>query len=127
MIYEDIAPLLTANGFGSFGADFFWGNMPDAPAELLTFYESPGPQGEYAKDGPAGTEGRLQALSRAEDYAPAMQKALEVYAFLDDLRVTVSGTRYHFRALGRPFDLGATDEQGRTLISTNYALTIRET
>jgi hypothetical protein len=126
VISDDIIPLLEQNGIGTFGTDLFWGDMPSEPDSLVTFYESPGPSGTYAKDGPAGTEGRLQVLSRAGEYeyANAMQKALDVYALLDDLRETLFGTSYHFRALGRPFDVGSQDGAGRTIISTNYAVFI---
>lgn len=120
MIFQDITPILTANGFGIFGTDFFWSDMPPEPDDLLTFYESPGPAGIYAKDGRAVEEGRLQCLSRSESYETAMQKALDVYALLDDYR----DQTYHIRALQRPFDVGAQDEAGRTIISANYALYI---
>ena len=124
-LWEDLTPYLTANGIGAFGTDYFWGTMPDTPNDLLALYDTPGPEGDYTKLGPAGTEGRLQALSRAESYQTAMARALQVYALLDDGRVTLNGTRYHFRALGRPFDVGAQDDAGRTIISTNYAVFIR--
>lgn len=126
-LHIDLTPYLTAQGLGVFGTDYKWGQMPDEPSDLLTFYETPGPSGTYAKDGAAATEGRLQALSRAETYAVAMQKAWQAYGILDGMRVTINGTRYSSRALQRPFDLGAQDDSGRTTISTNFAIFIRPT
>jgi hypothetical protein len=129
MIYTDITQLLEANTIGSFGADLFWGNMPHEPDELLVFYDSPGPMSTYAKDGRAQEEGRLQVLSRAPDtddtsgYETAMSRALEVYDLFDNYRSPI----YSIRALQRPFDVGAQDEAGRTIISTNYALRIYPT
>jgi hypothetical protein len=125
MIHTDLPPYLTAQGLGAFGTDYFWGTMPDEPSDLTTFYETPGPGGTYAKDGAAATEGRLQVLSRSESYQDAMSRALEVYAVLDGMRVTLNGTRYSARALQRPFDVGAQDDSGRTTISCNYELHIR--
>ncbi len=126
-IHDDIPPYLTANGLGVFGQAFWWGSMPDEPDDLLTFYETAGPGGLYTKMGPAQTEARLQVLSRATSYETAMSRALQVYALLDEMRETLGtpGTSYHIRALQRPFDVGAQDDPGRTIISCNYALFIR--
>ncbi len=126
-LYTDIAQRLTAQGLGTFGTEFFWGTMPTEPSDMFTVYESPGPAGLYTKSGAAATEGRLQVLSRAESYADAMAKALQVYAALDGMRTTINTTRYSCRALQRPFDLGAQDDSGHTLISCNFALWIRPT
>ncbi len=124
-LQTDITTHLSANGVGTFGTDLYWGMMPDEPAELTSVYEMPGPAGVYAKDGAAGTEGRLQVLTRSEDYAVAMSKAMTAYTALDDMRTTLSGVRYSARALQRPFDVGAQDGQGRTIISCNYATYLR--
>src|SRR5215207_9642278 len=98
MLFEDIIPVLEDNGIGTFGTNLFWGEHPvDAeppeeydpdwePPTYVALYESPGPGGSYAKDGAAGTEGRLQVLAGAYRYADAMQKAEDVYALLDELR-----------------------------------------
>lgn len=126
----DITSHLESEGVGTFEEDLFWGEMPGNfeagdPVELTVVYETPGPQGVYAKDGPAGSEGRLQVLTRAEDYPTAMSRAMSAYAALDDMRQTIAGTRYSARALGRPFDVGALDEEGHTLISCNFELHLR--
>jgi hypothetical protein len=124
-VWQDLIPHLQTYGIGPFGTDAFWGDMPDEPSELLSFYETPGPGGTYTKTGSAATEGRIQVLSRSESYEAAMQRALDAYAVLDGMRATLNGTRYSARALQRPFDVGAQDGQGRTIISCNYALHIR--
>lgn len=126
MIYQDIVPILEAASVGTFGTSLFWGELPsDPPTDadpMVGVYENPGPGGVYAKDGRATEEGRLQVLARSESYATAMQKALDVYNLLDDLRTVTNTTSYYFRALQIPFDVGAQDEVGRTVISCNYQL-----
>lgn len=125
MVHDDIIALFTANGIGSSGVDFFWGSMPPDPDTLMAVYDSPGPGGLYTKSGPASSEARLQVLCRSPDYADAMQKALQVYVFLDNRRWTAGSVRYHSRPVQRPFDVGATDEADRTIISCNYELNIK--
>ena len=126
MIYADIIALLTANDFGTFGEDLWWGNMPHTPDEVLVGFETPGPAGLYTKSGRAREEARIQFLARAPDYADAMSKALAVYDFFDGKRWTADGVTYFARAIQRPFDVGSLDGTDRTIISCNYALTLME-
>lgn len=123
-VQADITSRLEAQSVGTFGTDLFWGVMPEDPIELVTVYETAGPQGEYTKSGSANSEGRLQVLTRSEDYATAMSRAMSVYTALDNMRQTINGTRYSARALQRPFDVGAQDIAGHTIISCNYELVI---
>jgi hypothetical protein len=119
-VQSDITSRLQTDGIGTSGTTLFWAVMPDSPNDLVAVYETAGPTGEYTKQGPAGTYTRLQILTRSKSYAAAMTKALAAYSSIDDLRQTIGSTRYHIRALHRPFDVGAQDEAGRTIISCNY-------
>jgi Bacteriophage minor capsid protein len=127
MLYTDIVALLEANTTLEFGDNLYWGTMPassepsEDPDPTVALYETPGPGGTFAKDGLGRDEARLQVLVRSESYEAAMSTALEVRGHLDGL-FTRNGTRYHARPNQRPFDLGAQDEHGRTIISANYTL-----
>lgn len=123
-IQSDITARLVAQGVGTFGGDLFWGVMPEDPIEVTAVYETPGPGGLYSKNGAANSEGRLQVLVRSDDYTVAMDQALQAYNALDNARFTTGGTRYAIRAIQRPFDVGAQDLQGHTIISCNYAVTL---
>lgn len=133
MILDDIVPLLVSAGIGTAGEDLFWGVMPsgDDPAQdpdpTTAIYETPGPGGPHAKDGPGIEEIRLMAHVRAFEYEVAMAKALALRAALHaGLPATLDNTRYRLIPPYQwPFDVGAQDDAGRTIISCNYALTLR--
>lgn len=127
-LLDDIVSLLEAEDVGDFGETIFGGDMPDSPDDLIVLYETPSSSPTFTKSGMALDSARLQVLSRAEWYRDAMQKALDVYAVLGDYRGTLGnpGTqlRYGVRALQRPFDVGARDGNGRTIVSCNYTVRI---
>lgn len=141
MILDDIAVFLASGGAGVVDVDIHLADMPsegellyvpgppessvEAPVNVIALYESAAGPGEHDKQGLAASKARVQVLVRNETYEGAMGKALQVYGLLAHFSGSMNGTHYDLvRALHRPWDLGSKDQNGRTLVSANYDLTL---
>ena len=126
-LLSEVGTYLAANGIGTLGIDLFQGYMPDSPDAATAIYETGGlgpVRGMRSTAGtPAGTQPRLQVVSRAGeyDYSTARAKVQSVYALLEGLGdVTLSGVAYKwFGAVQEPFMMGR-DDSRRVLIAQNF-------
>lgn len=133
----DVAAYLEAESVGKLGVDIHLADMPaegellyvestgesiEAPAGVVALYEYAGGEGWHTKSELAGEEARLQVLVRGETYEAALARSHEIYDLLKHAVLQLSGRPCTVRANHRPADLGSRDENGRTLVSTNYTI-----
>lgn len=119
MLLDEIGAYLEAQAVGTLGADLFLSALPDQPDTAAAVLETGGfePDLAAAVDNPT-----FQIICRSADYGAARAKAQAAYVALHGLTETMlSGRRYLLiRAMQSPTYIGA-DQNGRHLISTNYA------